>query len=87
MSVVSCDIASDFLLVKCGDIVVVEEVSSVVGAGKAAWWVGQIICIVGGARDPLANSLFQLVCIDTGAIRTINADAVKGVLRPRDLNS
>tara|TARA_B100000029_G_scaffold488580_1_gene545301 strand:- start:698 stop:964 length:267 start_codon:yes stop_codon:yes gene_type:complete len=85
MSVVSAGVAPDFLLVKPGDIVVVEEDSPVVGAGKADWWVAHVIHVVGAARDARANSLFQVACIDTGMIRTINADLVKGILRPKDL--
>ena len=85
MSVVSAGVAPDFLLVKPGDIVVVEEDSPVVGAGKADWWVAHVIHVVGAARDARVNSLFQVACIDTGMIRTINADLVKGILRPKDL--
>ena len=87
MSVVAADVALDFLLVKPGDIVVVEEDSLMVGAGKANWWVGHVMHVVGGARDPRVNSLFQVACVDTGVVRTINADVVKGLLRPKDLNS
>ena len=85
MSVVVDGVAPDFLLAKPGDIVVVEEDSPVVEAGKMPdWWVGHVIHVVGGARDPHVNSLFQVACIDTGIIRTINADVVKGILRPKD---
>ena len=87
MSVAAADTAFDFLLAKPGDIVVVEEDSLMVGAGKANWWVGHVMHVVGGARDPRVNSLFQVACVDTGVIRTINADVVKGILRPKDLNS
>ena len=87
MSVAVADVALDFLIVKPGDIVVVEEDSLMVGAGKANWWVGHVMHVVGGARDPRVNSLFQVACVDTGVIRTINADVVKGILRPKDLNS
>ena len=87
MPVVSARASFDFLLVKPGDIVVVEEDSLMVGAGKANWWVGHVMHVVGGARDPRVNSLFQVACVDTGVVRTINADVVKGLLRPKDLNS
>ena len=86
MSVVVDDVAPDFLLAKPGDIVVVEEDLSVLGNEKADWWLGCVIHVVGGARDPRANSLFQVACVDTGNIRTINADVVKGILKPKDLN-
>ena len=87
MSVVVAGAAPDFLLAKPGDIVVVEESDSVVGGDKADWWIGLVIHVIGGARDPRVNSLFQLACVDTGMIRTINADLVKGILRPKALNS
>ena len=78
--------ASGFLLAKPGDIVVVEDIPPVFGAEEADWWVGHVIHVTGGARDPYANSLFQVVCVDTGMIRTVNADVVKGILRPKDLD-
>ena len=85
MSVVVADAAPDFILVKSGDIVVVEEDSPVAGTSQSDWWIAHVINVVGGARDPSAPSLFQVACVDTGMIRTINADLVKGVLRPKDL--
>ena len=87
MSVVVVDAAPDFLLAKPGDIVVVEEARSAVGGCKTNWWIGLVIHVIGGARDPRINSLFQLACVDTGKIRTINADLVKGILIPKALNS
>ena len=84
MAVVAADVASDFLFVKSGDIIVVEEDSPVIGRSKSDWWIGHVIHVVGGARDPSTPSLFQVACVDTGMIRTINADLVKGVLRPKD---
>lgn len=84
MSVVSARASFDFLLVKPGDIVVVEEDLPVIGSSPADWWVARVIYAVGGARDSQANSLFQVACVDTGMIRTINADLVRGILRPMD---
>jgi len=86
MPVVVVDVAPDFLRAKFGDIVVIEEDSPLFEADNLDWWVGRVIHAVGGARDPLPSSLFQVACIDTGIIRTVNADAVKGVLRPRELD-
>ncbi len=76
----------DFLRVRLGDIVAIEEDSPGVGVSKNDWWVGRVIYVVGGARDPCSNSLFQVVCVDTGIIRTINSDVVKGILRPKNKN-
>lgn len=61
-----------FLAVQVGDVVAVL-------AGTGDWWLGQVIHAEGGARCN-ANSLFQIACIDTGVIRTVNADAVTEIL-------
>ena len=47
--------------------------------------MGQVIHAEGGARCQ-ANSLFQIACVDSGVIRTVNADAVLDILQagPRD---
>ena len=70
-----------FLAVRVGDLVVVE---GPLGADND-WWVGQVIHAEGGARCQ-ANSLFQIACIDSGCIRTVNADAVLDILQagPRE---
>ena len=60
-----------FLEVRVGDLVAVQA--------QADWWVGQVIHAEGGARCN-ANSLFQIACIDSGVIRTVNADAVLDIL-------
>ena len=79
----SAAVAPEFLLVKPGDIVVVEDDALVVEGKKIDWWVAYVMYVVGGARDPRSNSLFQVACVDTGVIRTINADVVKGILRAK----
>ena len=62
-----------FLAVRVGDRVAV--------AGQNhAWWIGDVIHAEGGARCG-ANSLFQIACVDSGAIRTVNADAVIDILQ------
>ena len=63
-----------FLAVRVGDLVAVQT--------SGDWWVGQVIHAEGGARCS-ANSLFQIACIDSGVIRTVNADAVVGILNSR----
>ena len=69
------------LMVIPGDLVVVEE-----GANPSCrdWWLGHVIHAGCGARNPHSNSLFQVADIDTGFIRIINADLVKGILRARN---
>ena len=87
MALVSADVAPDFLLVKPGDIVVVSKDSLSGETIDADWWVGHVLHVIGGARAARVGSLFQVACVDTGMIRTINADVVKGILRPKELES
>ena len=68
---------SIFLAVTCGDVVIVQESE---GPAAENWWMGAIIHIVFGARS-LEPSLFQVACIDTGVIKTVNADQVTKVVR------
>ena len=68
---------SIFLAVTCGDVVIVQESE---GPAAEKWWMGEIIHIVPGARS-LEPSLFQVACIDTGVIKTVNADQVTKVVR------
>ena len=69
--------APRFLAVQLGDVVAVQ-------AGDRRW-LGQVIHAEGGARCH-ANSLFQIACVDSGVIRTVNADAVLDILQagPRE---
>lgn len=67
-----------FLAVQVGDLVAVGR--------NPDWWVGQVIHAEGGARCN-ANSLFQIACVDSGVIRTVNADAVIDILCPREQQS
>ena len=62
-----------FLAVRVGDRVAVAE-------GPQHWWIGDVIHAEGSARCR-ANSLFQIACVDSGVIRTVNADAVIDVLQ------
>ncbi len=43
--------------------------------------VYQVINCIGGARDPKAWTLFQVMDIDTGEITIINADTVERILK------
>lgn len=61
-----------FLDVGVGDTVVVAPPTG-------PWWIGRVIHREGGARCQ-ANAFFQVACVDTGAIRTLNADAVVEIL-------
>ena len=61
-----------FLQVKAGMTVVVSEGED--------WWMGDVIWMEGGARDPRVPTLFQIACVDTGAIRWVNADLVSHIV-------
>ncbi len=83
MAIVSTSASSDFLTAQPGDIVVVELESSIDQQEVLDFWIGHVIHVVGSARNSAINSLFQIVDFDTGIIKTINADLVKGILRPK----
>ncbi len=80
MVIDSGDAACDFLFVKPGDIVVVEGEAPVSSFGSSDWWMGYVLHSTGGARDPCSTSICQVACLDTGIIKTVNADLVKRVL-------
>ena len=61
-----------FLHVKAGMTVVVSE--------RDDWWIGDVIYVEGGARDPKVPSLFQIADVDSGVIRWVNADLVTHVV-------
>ena len=80
MSNVSISAPPTFLAVKCGDYVVIEENIYIHQEKKSNWWIGQVINKMGSARDPSINSFFQVIDIDTGSIKTINANLVQEIL-------
>ena len=74
----------DFLYVKPGDYVAIksEKDSRNLPEKKAEnYWIGQVISCIGGARDPKAWTLFQVMDIDSGEIMVINADAAEKILK------
>ncbi|KGG16168.1 hypothetical protein EV06_0878 [Prochlorococcus sp. MIT 0602] len=36
---------------------------------------------MGSSIDPTANSLFQVIDIDTGNVKIVNADIVRGIIQ------
>ena len=73
--------APPFLGFKAGDLVLVEPLASETCA-SSDWWMGWIIHVDGGARDPRVPTLFQVADCDTGLVRWISADeATRLVLR------
>ena len=71
-----------FLSAKSGDVVIVWDDPSLIGSESKDWWMGQILWVEGGARDPKVPTLFQISDIDTGGIRWVNADQVQQIMLP-----
>ena len=68
---------SIFLTAKCGDLVAICPSRNSV----YDWWAGLIISSQGSSVDASVNTLFQVVDIDTGVVKTINADIVRGIIK------
>jgi len=78
----------DFLSVKSGDYIAIkaeENNSSSLSKENESHWFGQVINCIGGARDPNAWTLFQVINIDNGEIMIINADTVEMILKTSNL--
>ena len=78
----------DFLSVKSGDYVAIKTEknnSSSLFKENESYWFGQVINCIGGARDPNAWTLFQVMNIDSGEIMIINADTVEMILKKSNL--
>ena len=78
----------DFLSVKSGDYIAIkteENNSSSLSEKTCSHWFGQVISCIGGARDPNAWTLFQVMNIDSGEIIIINADTVEMILKTSNL--
>ena len=78
----------DFLSVKSGDYIVIKSeknYSSSLSKEHESHWFGQVISCIGGARDPNAWTLFQVMNIDSGEIMIINADTVEMILKKSNL--
>ncbi len=73
--------AASFLSVKPGDFVLILKVTEYKVLEKNDWWIGQVLCCIGSARDPTSSSLFQVSNIDTGEIKIINADLMEGIVK------
>ena len=69
-----------FLSVRPGQFVVVSETSNVVMSDKTTWSVAEVIWCEGGARNPAHTTMFQVMDVDSGVVKWINADAVTHIL-------
>ena len=63
----------EFLKVKPGDTVLVAEDE-----------IGKVLTFIGGARDPLAPTLFQVANLDTGEINWFHGEEIKGIVSTRE---
>ncbi len=71
----------EFLHVQCGDFVAIK--SSQDNWGE--WWVGQVLNRVGSSLDSRINTIFQVIDVDTGRVKIINADLVVGIIKTNNL--
>ena len=81
-------LSPDFLSVKSGDYIAIKaekNSSSSLSKEHESHWFGQVINCIGGARDPKAWTLFQVMNIDSGEIMIINADTVEMILKTSTL--
>ena len=69
-----------FLSVKAGQFVVVQETPNVVMTEMTTWSVAEVIWCERGARNPADTTMFQVMDVDTGVVKWVNADAVTHVL-------
>ena len=60
----------EFIKAKAGDVVATDQDEIV-----------KIISGVEGARDPDVNTLLQVIVLDTGVIKYINPNEIKGIVK------
>ena len=78
----------NFLSVRSGDYVAIkteQNNNSSLSKEHESHWFGKVINCIGGARDPNAWTLFQVINIDSGEIMIINADMVEMILKTSNL--
>ena len=84
---VEYQVKPSFLSVKAGDCVAIKSQRHHSSSQKIQdYWIGRVIYCVGGARDPSSWTLFQVINIDNGEVKIINADTVKMILMPRKID-
>ena len=76
-----------FLSVKAGDCVAIKSQRYHSSSQSIQdYWIGRVIYCIGGARDPSSWTLFQVINIDNGEVKIINADTVKMILMPKKVD-
>ena len=78
----SSGFSDEFLSVQLGDYVAIKDTCQYLpSSAERRYWFGKIIDRIGGARNPNAWTLFQVMNIDNGEITIINADTVEKILQ------
>ena len=84
---VGYQVKPSFLYVKTGDCVVIKSQRYHSSSQNIQdYWIGRVIYCIGGARDPSSWTLFQVINIDNGEVKIINADTVKMILMPKKVD-
>ena len=73
-----------FLNVRPGQLVIVQNEAMPGSQCSQDWWMGQVLHCTGGARNPNNHNLFQIIDVDDGMIRWVNADLVSHILHSLD---
>ena len=84
---VEYQVKPSFLSVKAGDCVAIKSQRHHSSSQNIQdYWIGRVIYCIGGARDPSSWTLFQVINIDNGEVKIINADTVKMILMPKKVD-
>ena len=69
-----------FLSIRPGQFVVVSETPNIVMSDKMTWSLTEVIWCERGARNSDHTTMFQVMDVDSGVVKGINADVVIHVL-------
>tara|TARA_B100000900_G_scaffold309927_1_gene268670 strand:- start:505 stop:747 length:243 start_codon:yes stop_codon:yes gene_type:complete len=76
-----CSGEPNFLSVRAGDCVAIKSQHHYSSSRNIQdYWIGRVIYCIGGARDNNSWTLFQVINVDSGEVKIINADTVKMIL-------
>ena len=70
-----------FLDVKPGITVTVQHDLQIGEKRDKDWWMGHVIHCSGAARAPTIHNLSQIADVDSGVIRSVNADLVSHIVK------